>query len=243
MFVSLSVLIVCNRAAHASLARGVFCSRKKSFFQLPRAAPEVMEKLTEAQQELFDWLVLYIRENQHPPSIRQMMRAMELRSPAPVQSRLKHLQKKGYIDWNEGRARTIRVLTEKGIPLQGAIAAGSLIDVFPDSVERLDLSDVFQNPQCYALRVRGDSMIDAHIAEGDIVIMQQVKEPSRVKNGTIVAARYESQTTLKAFHRDGDRAILKPANPSYEPIVVPAEELEIQGVLVGVWRGYGITDI
>ncbi len=202
-----------------------------------------MEKLTEAQQELFDWLLLYIRENQHPPSIRQMMRAMDLRSPAPVQSRLKHLQKKGYIDWNEGRARTIRVLTEKGIPLEGAIAAGSLIDVFPDSVERLDLSDVFQNPDCYALRVRGDSMIEAHIDSGDIVIMQKVKDPSRVKDGTIVAARVESQTTLKYLHYQGKKAILKPANSNYDPIEVSTENLEIQGVLVGVWRGYGVTDL
>lgn len=202
-----------------------------------------MEKLTEAQQELFDWLVVYIHENQHPPSIRQMMRAMELRSPAPVQSRLKHLQKKGYIDWNEGRARTIRILTERGIEIQGAIAAGSMVDVFTDAPERLDLSNVFDDPSCYALRVRGDSMIEAHIDQGDIAIMQKVKDPSRVKEGTIVAARFESQTTLKHFHREGDKVVLKPANSNYDPIVIPADQLEIQGVLVGVWRGYGVTSI
>ena len=70
-----------------------------------------MEKLTGPQQELFDWLVEYIGDHQHAPSIRQMMRAMNLRSPAPVQSRLKHLQKKAYIDWDEGQARTIRIST------------------------------------------------------------------------------------------------------------------------------------
>ncbi len=200
-----------------------------------------MEKLTGPQQELFDWLVEYIGEHQHAPSIRQMMRAMELRSPAPVQSRLKHLQKKGYIDWDEGQARTIRILTEKGIPLQGAIAAGSMVDVFTDSVERLDLSDVFQDPECYALRVRGDSMIDAHIDQGDIVIMRKVKDPSRLKAGTIVAARFEGQTTLKYFHRDDENIVLKPANENYEPIVVPGINLEVDGMLVGVWRGYGTT--
>lgn len=204
-----------------------------------------MEKLTEAQQELFDWLVQYIHENQHPPSIRQMMRAMNLRSPAPVQSRLKHLQKKGYIDWNEGRARTIRILTEKGLQIQGAIAAGSMVDVFTDAPERLDLSGVFDDPSCYALKVRGDSMIEDHIDEGDIVVMKKVKDPSRVKQGTIVAAQVHGQTTLKHYHIKGDDIVLQPANSNYEPIVlsedVEKQDFQIQGILVGVWRGYGIT--
>lgn len=68
------------------------------------------EPLTEAQQELYDWLVTYIRDNQHSPSIRQMMRAMGLKSPAPIQARLDHLRKKGWIDWDEGKARTVRIL-------------------------------------------------------------------------------------------------------------------------------------
>lgn len=204
-----------------------------------------MEKLTGPQQELFDWLVEYIGEHQHAPSIRQMMRAMNLRSPAPVQSRLKHLQKKGYIDWDEGQARTIRILTEKGIPLQGAIAAGSMVDSSTDQVERLDLSDVFQDPECYALRVTGDSMIEAHIDPGDIVIMKQAKDPSRVREGTIIAAQVHGQTTLKYYHRENNNIVLKPANSSLGPIVVSnegeKEDFRIQGTLVGVWRGYGTT--
>ena len=82
-----------------------------------------MELLTSAQQELYDWLVQYINENQHAPSIRQMMIAMNLRSPAPVQSRLEHLRNKGYIAWTEGKARTIRILNSepKGIPIIGTI--------------------------------------------------------------------------------------------------------------------------
>ncbi|MGB7487546.1 MAG: repressor LexA, partial [Phormidesmis sp.] len=98
-----------------------------------------MEPLTQAQQELYDWLVAYIRENRHSPSIRQMMREMKLKSPAPVQSRLDHLRKKGYIDWNEGQARTIRILQEEqGIPIFGAIAAGSMVEAFTDTVEHFD---------------------------------------------------------------------------------------------------------
>ncbi|MDJ0530854.1 MAG: repressor LexA, partial [Microcystis sp. M53600_WE12] len=69
-----------------------------------------LESLTQAQQELYDWLIEYIRTTQHAPSIRQMMRAMNLRSPAPIQSRLERLRAKGYIDWTEGKARTLRIL-------------------------------------------------------------------------------------------------------------------------------------
>jgi repressor LexA len=156
-----------------------------------------MQPLTPAQNELFEWLVQYIRENQHPPSIRQMMKAMELRSPAPVQSRLKHLQKKGYIDWTEGKARTIRILAgaEEGIPIKGAIAAGTLVEPFADDLEYLDLAGLVLQPSYFALRVTGDSMIEDHITEGDVVIMRPIPEPDRLKNGTIVAARVEGHGT------------------------------------------------
>jgi repressor LexA len=198
-----------------------------------------MEALTEVQQQLFDWLVEYIRENQHSPSIRQMMRAMGLRSPAPVQSRLEHLRAKGYIDWTEGRARTIRVLKPQGIPIYGAIAAGSVVEVFPDVGEHLDLVGSFLKPRDYALRVRGDSMIDALIDSGDVVIMRPVEDQKSVKNGTIVAARVSGDgTTLKYYHRKGNQVSLKPANEKYSPIDAPLAQVEIQGVLVGVWRGY-----
>lgn len=201
-----------------------------------------MDTLTEAQQELYEWLVKYIREHQYPPSIRQMMKAMGLKSPAPVQSRLEHLRTKGYIQWTEGKARTIQLTEEatKGVPILGAIAAGSLVDTFPDSeVEHLDLAGLSLKPNYFALRVRGDSMIDALIDSGDVVILKPVSDPKSIKNGTIVAARVEEQTTLKYFHRKGSRVTLEPANKNYDPIEVPASQVDVQGALVGVWRGYG----
>jgi repressor LexA len=149
-----------------------------------------MDSLTEAQQELYDWLVEYIRENQYPPSIRQMMKAMGLKSPAPVQSRLEHLRSKGYIQWAEGKARTIQLTQEamRGVPIRGVIAAGSLVDVFPDTeVEYLDLAGLSLKSNYFALRVRGDSMIEAMIDNGDIVILKPVPDPKALKNGTIVA--------------------------------------------------------
>ncbi len=197
-----------------------------------------MESLTTAQQQLYDWLVEYIRVNQHSPSIRQMMRAMNLRSPAPIQSRLEHLKNKGYIEWSEGKARTIRVCEDvRGVPILGTIAAGYVNEVFTDDVERLDLNGLPIRNDDYALRVTGDSMIDAMILEGDIVIMRPVKDPQSVREGTIVAARVETGTTLKSFYRDGDQVQLKPANPAYPVMEFPADMVDIQGRLVAVWRG------
>ncbi len=204
-----------------------------------------MEALTEAQQELYDWLVSYIHEYQHSPSIRQMMKAMGLKSPAPVQSRLEHLRAKGYIDWNEGKARTIRLTqaSSPGVPILGAIAAGGLVETFLDTeVEHLDFSNLLFNPRFFALRVRGQSMIDALIDDGDVVIMQPISDPKALKNGTIVAARVEGQTTLKYFHRKGSKVTLQPGNPDvdrYPPIEVPASHIDVQGILVGVWRDKG----
>lgn len=201
-----------------------------------------MDTLTAPQQELYDWLVSYIREYQHSPSIRQMMKAMNLKSPAPVQSRLEHLRTKGYIDWNEGKARTIRLTqaSSPGVPILGAIAAGGLVEAFVDTdVEHLDFSNLLFNPRFFALRVRGQSMIEALIDDGDVVIMQPVSDPKALKNGTIVAARVEGQTTLKYFHRKGSRVVLQPGNPdaeAYPPIEVLAKDIDVQGILVGVWR-------
>ena len=201
-----------------------------------------METLTAAQQELYDWLADYIQQHQHSPSIRQMMEAMNLKSPAPVQSRLEHLRAKGYIEWTEGKARTIRVLqppVKQGIPVLGAIAAGGLVEPFTEAVEQLDFTSLFLPPKTFALRVIGDSMIEDLITEGDVVIMRPVPEPELVKNGTIVAARVDGHgTTLKRFYRRGDRVTLKPANAKYKPIEVTAKQVQVQGTLIGVWRGY-----
>ncbi len=200
-----------------------------------------MEPLTEAQQQLYNWLVDYVRTYQHSPSIRQMMQAMQLKSPAPVQSRLEHLRAKGYIEWTEGRARTIRISQNirPGVPVLGAIAAGGLIEPFTDTVEQIDFMHQFVPPQTFALRVTGDSMIDEHITEGDLVLMRPVLEPDQLKNGTIVAAMVDGHgTTLKHFYRKGDRVTLKPANAKYTPIEVAAIQVQVQGALIGVWRGY-----
>jgi len=204
---------------------------------VPAGSPE---PLTTAQQELYDWLSDYIGVHRHSPSIRQMMEAMGLRSPAPIQSRLRHLQQKGWITWQEGQARTLQLLGDAlggGIPVLGAVAAGGLVETFDDVEERLDLEPVLATRGLFALTVNGDSMVDAHIADGDVVLMEPVNEPSRLKEGTIVSALVPgSGTTLKHFHRDGRQVRLEAANPAYEPILVDADQIAIQGKLVAVWR-------
>jgi repressor LexA len=199
-------------------------------------------ELTKAQQELYDWLVEYVREHQHAPSIRQMMHAMDLKSPAPIQSRLEHLRNKGFIEWLDGKARTIKILkyAVSGVPIFGTIAAGGLVEPFTtDVTDRLDLSPIFHQSDYFALQVMGDSMIEDSIVEGDMAIMQPIKDSTQVKNGTIVAAQVDGQgTTLKRYHRQGEQITLQAANPKYKPIEAEAHLVHVQGVLIGVWRGY-----
>ena len=204
---------------------------------MPTSQPQ--QPLTPAQQELYDWLAGYIGEHRHSPSIRQMMEAMGLRSPAPIQSRLRHLQQKGWLTWKEGQARTLQLLGEAvaGIPVLGAVAAGGLVETFDDVQESLDLAPLLATRGLFALTVNGDSMVDAHIADGDLVLLEPVPDPARLRNGTIVSALVAgSGTTLKHFQRQGGTVILEAANPAYAPIELPAEQVTVQGKLVAVWR-------
>ena len=196
-------------------------------------------KLTDAQNELYGWIKDYVRDFQHSPSIRQMMEAMGLKSPAPIQSRLKHLQDKGYITWQEGKARTLKIVDEflEGVPIMGSVAAGGLIETYYDVKENLDLSEVLKKKDVFALNVNGDSMIDAFIADGDMVLMEPIKDSSSLRNGMIVSAMVPGEgTTLKYYFKRGGKVFLEAANQAYEPIELNVEEVSIQGKLLAVWR-------
>ena len=197
------------------------------------------QDLTEAQYELLTWLKNYINDFQHSPSIRQMMNGMGLKSPAPIQSRLKHLQDKGYISWQEGKARTMRIVDKitEGVPIMGSVAAGGLIETYSDVNENLDLSEVLQKKNIFALTVNGDSMIDACIAHGDMVLMEPINDSYSLRNGTIVSAMVHGLgTTLKYFFKRGGKIFLEAANPAYEPIELNLDEVIVQGKLLAVWR-------
>lgn len=218
-----------------------------------------MQPLTKAQKQLFDWLVQYVRQHEPEPSvreitpsIREMMEAMHLRSTSAIQSRLQYLHDKGYIHWykeSEGRGKRTRIrvpyaatrataeeAAEDGLPILGTIAAGSLVEPYTDTVERLNFCGFLEASDCFVLRVTGDSMIEEQIRAGDYAILQTVQQPQQIRDGAIVAAVVRGESTLKRLYRSGDRIVLEPANPAYEPIQVEAADLTIQGVLVGVWR-------
>jgi len=119
----------------------------------------------------------------------------------------------------------------------GSVAAGGLIEAFSDVSENLDLNDVLRRKDVFALTVNGDSMIDACIADGDMVLMEPVRDSNTLKNGTIVSALVPGLgTTLKYFVKRGGKIFLEAANPSYEPIEINEEEVIFQGKLLAVWR-------
>ena len=197
------------------------------------------KNLSDAQNELYEWIKNYMKTFHHSPSIRQMMDAMGLKSPAPIQSRLKHLQKKGFINWQEGKARTLQIVDEifEGVPILGSVAAGGLIETFSDINENLDISEILQKKDIFALSVNGDSMIDACIADGDMVLMEPVKDSYSIRNGTIVSALVPGLgTTLKYFFKRGNRIFLEAANSAYKPIELSLENVVLQGKLLAVWR-------
>ena len=197
------------------------------------------ENLTEAQNELYRWIKDYMKNFKHSPSIRQMMQAMGLKSPAPIQSRLKHLQEKGYISWQEGKARTLQIVDEilEGVPILGSVAAGGLIETYSDINEQLDISDTLNKKNVFALTVNGDSMIDACIADGDMVLMEPIIDKNTLKNGVIVSAMVPGLgTTLKYFFKRGGKIFLEAANPAYDPIELNVNEVVFQGKLLAVWR-------
>ena len=195
--------------------------------------------LTDAQNELYEWIKNYMRDFQHSPSIRQMMQAMNLKSPAPIQSRLKHLQEKGFISWQEGKARTLQLIDDlvEGIPIMGSVAAGGLVETFSDVSDKLDISNVLRKKNIFALTVNGDSMIDACIADGDMVLMEQINDMYSLRNGTIVSALVPGMgTTLKYYFKRSGKIFLEAANSAYQPIELDPEQVIFQGKLLAVWR-------
>ncbi|MBN1483337.1 MAG: transcriptional repressor LexA [Chloroflexia bacterium] len=213
-----------------------------------------MRKMSERQKRILRFLERYIRENSYPPTIREIQSALELSSTSVVDYNLNLLEKRGLIRRQRRASRSI-VLTDRGdgllgqersVPFLGLIAAGQPIPVPGDlsdageSAEMVELPPDFwsgQDEGLYALQVKGDSMIDAFIADGDLVVL---RHQSTAKNGDMVAVwlQERQEVTLKRFYQEGQQVRLQPENPSMEPIYVPAREVQVQGQVVGVIRRY-----
>lgn len=197
-----------------------------------------MEPLTPAQKELYDWLVKFINENHYSPTIRQMMRAMGLRSPAPIQARLERLQTKGYVTWTEGKARTTQILQQHkpGIVIKGAIAAGGLVEPFVDEETIFELPQILDGNEYYALKVDGNGLVSEAIANEDIAIVRRISPEERVKNGETVAVNVKGYGyAIRGYKVEGEMIILESLKQD-ETWKLPTESVEIQGVFVGIWR-------
>lgn len=190
-----------------------------------------MDELTPRQAEVLAFIKDSIRSEGKVPTVREIASALGVRAPGTVQDHLKALEQKGYLSREKGTSRNIRVdVDPERLPVLGRIAAGLPIEAIPDQ-ESFALSDL-DLENAFMLRVRGESMIEDHIQDGDLVV---VRRQSVARNGDIVVAiTPEGEATLKRFYREAGRIRLQPANSQMEPIYLT--EVAIQGKAIAVIR-------
>jgi repressor LexA len=209
--------------------------------------------LSPRQQQMLEFIRASVEDKGYPPTIREIGSAVKISSTSVVNYNLNILQAKGYILRNRDISRGVRLVDQKTelrvrairVPILGRIVAGEPVPVPDEGFSPLDVDesialtrDIVQEPgPIYALQVKGDSMIDALIHDGDIVIM---KSESNIKDGDLVAAwlKAEKETTLKRLYweKDRNRVRLQPAHPTMKPIYVHPANLEIQGKVIAVIR-------
>ena len=192
------------------------------------------KELTDREREVLE----YIRERMTdniPPTVREICRALDIRSTSSAHRYLKSLEAKGYITMGDRENRTIRLAGAVGtvqIPLLGTVAAGQPILAFEDVVDYIPYPTRGENPaSLFALRIKGESMIDAAILDGDIIIVRRMPT---VRNGEIAVALVGDEATVKRFYREDGHYRLQPENSSMEPIIV--NECSVLGKVIGVMR-------
>ncbi len=201
-----------------------------------------MLPLTKRQREILDYLNEFIQQHGYAPSLEEIGRRFGLSSLATVHKHLTNLQEKGFIRraWNRSRSVEL-VQTRAGgraveLPLLGFVAAGMPIEAIATAESIAVPEDLVGKRDTYVLRVRGESMIDEQIRDGDFVIVEDRKT---AENGEMVIALLgSSDVTLKKFYRENGHVRLQPANPAMKPLIVPADQIQVQGVVVGVMRKY-----
>jgi repressor LexA len=209
-----------------------------------------LKALSSKQQKILDFLRRFIREKNYPPSIRDIQEECGISSTSVVDYNLKALERMGYIHRDREVSRAIDLLDGSGrrprtisVPIIGQIAAGQPIPVPESSIDYSEVVEVTEEmtggkEHVYALRVKGNSMIDALVNDGDLVIMEQA---ATADNGDMVAAwlKREQEVTLKKLYREGSRVRLQPANESMKPIYTDADNVEVQGkVLFRMGRAF-----
>jgi repressor LexA len=203
--------------------------------------------LTKRQKQVLDFIAGFVDENGYCPSYEEIAKGLDLASLATVHKHISVLESKSYLKRGFNQSRSLELapkyLQEQRrpkpavleIPLLGRIAAGAPVETV-EQRETLSFADFAGNGNTFALEVRGDSMIDDHICDGDMILVERVQQ---ALDGDIVVALVSgAETTLKRFYRDGDAIRLQPANSTLKPIVVPAAEVQIQGRLLAVLRKY-----
>ncbi len=195
-----------------------------------------MEELTPQQNRILQFIRKALESTGLPPTRAEIAHAMEFRSPNAAEEHLRTLERKGAIEILKGSARGIRLKDGGGLPLIGRVAAGSpiLAEAHVQGHYQVDPS-LFKPSADYLLRVRGMSMRDAGILDGDLLAVHRVSE---ARSGQVVVARVNDEVTVKRLRRKGSVVELLPENPEFEPIVVDTrrEELVIEGLGVGVIR-------
>jgi repressor LexA len=201
-----------------------------------------MLPLTKRQREILDYLQDFIQQHGYAPSLEEIGRRFGLSSLATVHKHLTNLQEKGFIKraWNRSRSVEMLPTNTNGrsveLPLLGYVAAGLPIEAIPSAETIAVPEDMVGRRDTYVLRVRGNSMIDEQICDGDLVIVEDRKT---AQNGeTVVALLGGSDVTLKKLYRENGRIRLQPANPTMQPIFAEADQVQVQGVVVGVMRKY-----
>ena len=201
-----------------------------------------MQPLTKRQREILDFLNEFIEQHGYAPSLEEIGRRFGLSSLATVHKHLTNLQDKGFIRRAWNRSRSVELVpTRMGgraldLPLLGYVAAGIPIEAVVSNETVTVPEDLVGTRDTYALRVRGNSMIDEQIRDGDVVV---VEDRQTARNGEMVIALLEgAEVTLKKFYRENGHIRLQPANDAVAPIIVRADKVQVQGVVVGVMRRY-----
>ena len=201
-----------------------------------------MQPLTRRQREVLDFLAEFIEQRGYAPSLEEIGRRFGLSSLATVHKHVTNLVEKGFIRRARNRSRSVELVSTRvrrraiELPLLGTVAAGAPIEAVASSETIAVPEDVVSARDSYALRVRGNSMIDEQIRDGDIVIVEDRKSAD---NGEmVIALLHGADVTLKKFYRDNGWIRLQPANPALRPLIVEPAQVQIQGVVVGVMRRY-----